>query len=375
MTALSSHRIAEIRFSSLPSRYPRTVGRNARLGSHGAGPTARIAIVRTDRGAMGWGLTRRGTDGTFDDLVGSVLTDLFDPEIGVIDQRAEPLDFALHDLAGMLLGEPVYRMLGAAGDTAVPCYDGAVYLDDLDPEEAPRGIDAVLANCADDYRLGFRAFKLKIGRGHTWMDAAAGLQRDIDVTRAVHERFPDCRVLVDANNGYDADGFLPYLDAVQDCDLFWIEEPFVEDRDDLAKLRQRLQHHGVSTLVADGEESHGQTESDMPFLLGLAADGLLDVLIMDIVTFGLTSWRKAMPQLRERGVVASPHTWGFPIKTLYAAQLAAGAGNVITVEGVFGSAQGVDSSGYRLEDGLLHVPDAPGFGLALPAEADVPQQA
>jgi L-alanine-DL-glutamate epimerase-like enolase superfamily enzyme len=366
MSDLSSHRIVEVEVSQLPSRYPRTVGKNSRLGSHGDGPTARYAIVRTDQGVTGWGLMRRGAPTEFNDVVGTSVAALFDPETGVTDERAEPLDFALHDLAGVILDQPVYRLLGATGDTTVPCYDGAVYLDDLDPEESPRGIDAVLGNCADDYELGYRAFKLKIGRGHTWMEQAEGLQRDIDVTRAVRDKFPDCRILVDANNGYTCDGFLQYLDGVQDCDLFWIEEPFEEFRDDLTKLRTYLNERGAKTLIADGEEAHGQVRSDIPLLLELASDKLLDVLIMDIVTFGLTNWRKLMPKLRDIGVYASPHTWGFPIKTLYAAQLAAGTGNVVTVEGVFGTASGVDSSDYRMDDGRLHVPDKPGFGLNVP---------
>lgn len=375
MSELVSHRIAEVEVAELPSRYPRTVGKNSRLGTHGDGPVARYAVIRTDQGATGWGLLRRGTSPQFDDLVGVSLADLFAPETGVTDERAEPLDFALHDLAGVILDQPVYQLLGAAGDTTVPSYDGAVYLDDLDPEDAPRGIEAVLNNCADDYRLGYRAFKLKIGRGHSWMEQAEGLQRDIDVTHAVHERFPDCQILVDANNGYTVDGFLQYLDGVQDCGLFWIEEPFEESRDDLAKLRQYLNERGATTLIADGEEAHGQIRSDIPFLLELASNKLLDVLIMDIVTFGLTNWRQLMPQLREIGVSASPHAWGHPIKSLYTAQLAAGTGNVLTVEGVFGTASGVDASGYSLVDGNLSVPDKPGFGLNVPQTAEAPRSA
>ena len=361
MSDLSSHRIAGIEVSELTSRYPRTVGKNSHLGVHGDGPVTPIATIRTDQGAVGWGIIR-GTPDTYQDLIGRELTDLFDPEVGVINQQAEPLDFALHDLAGVVLGQPVYQMLGAAGDTVVPCYCGAIYLDDLDPEDAPRGIDVVLENCANDYRLGYRAFKLKIGRGYKWMDQAEGLKRDIDVTRAVHEHYPECSILVDANNGYTGSGFLEYLGGVRDCDLFWVEEPFQESRDDLVALRHYLNEHSPHTLIADGE-----LRPDIPFLLELAADNLLDVLLMDTVSFGLTQWRRLMPQLRDIGVRASPHAWGVPLKTLYTAQLAAGLGNVVTVEGVPGSAVGMDTSGYRLDEGKLHLPSSPGFGIDVPA--------
>jgi L-alanine-DL-glutamate epimerase-like enolase superfamily enzyme len=68
----------------------------------------------------------------------------------------------------------------------------------------------------------------------------------------------------------------------------------------------------------------------------------------------------------DAGVAASPHAWGDPLKTLYAAQIGAGLGNVLTVEVVPGTVMGVDTGGYRLDSGRLHVPTTPGFGIPLP---------
>lgn len=357
---LSGHRLATIDFADVSTRYPRVIGRNARLGSHGSGPTAPTAIIRTDTGLTGWGLSRRDA-GAADTLVGAPLDELFDPAIGIVDERAGALDFALHDLAGHVLDVPVHELLGGHGATSTTCYDGAIYLDDLDPEDAPRGVDAAIANCTADYALGFRAFKLKIGRGNRWMPPEDGLRRDIEITRAVRAAFPDCRILVDANNGYSVSGFCEYLTAVLDCELFWVEEPFQESRDDLRELRAFFGKHDSATLIADGEY-----EPDEAFLLQLSQEGLLDVLLMDVVGYGLTPWRKIMPMLVELGVQASPHAWGLPLKTLYAAQMAAGLGNVITVEGVPGTTVGVDTTAYRLDEGMLHVPSTPGFGIPLP---------
>lgn len=359
--ALSGHRLASVEAVELVTRYPRTVGRNARLGSHGSGPRQTALIVRTDKGAVGWGLASGRIEG-LDSLVGKPIDGLFDLEVGVVDQAAMPLDFALHDLVGRILDQPVYELLGARGDTSVTCYDGAIYFDDLDPDNAPRGLDVVLGNCAADHAAGYRAFKLKIGRGNRWMSPEAGLARDIEVTKAVRAAYPDCRVLVDANDGYSCAGLLDYLDAVGDCELFWIEEPFAENADDLGQLRAYLNRTGAATLIADGE-----FEPDEPGLLELCEAGLLDVLLMDVVSYGLTEWRRVMGRLETLGVHASPHAWGLPLKTLYAGQIAAGLGNVLTVEGVPGETDGVDASGYRLENGVLHVPDAPGFGIELDA--------
>ena len=361
MSKLHDHLIAAIETAALTCRYPRRIGRNARLGSHGEGMTSPIVHIGTDQGTRGWVLLR-GELGDVHRLIGRRVAELFEPAVGVLHDDLLPLDFALHDLAGVILGLPVYQMLASAAGQqpvrAVPCYDGAIYMDDLDPEDAPSGIAAVLRNCAADYTLGYRAFKLKIGRGHRWTEARAGLRRDVEVTRAVREQYPTCDILVDANDGYTPEGFLDYLGAVADCNLFWIEEPFRETRDDLVRLRHALEQQSPRTLIADGE-----AHPNVRLLLDLAAEGLIDVLLMDVVGLGLTPWRRLIPALRELGVVASPHAWGDPLKTLYAAHIAAGLGNVVTVEGVPGTAETVDTSAYRLEEGLLTLPDLPGWGL------------
>ncbi|NLS79825.1 MAG: mandelate racemase [Chloroflexi bacterium] len=360
---LARHRICRIETRKIEIRYPRVVGLNARLGIHGAGPTVQVREVLTDQGARGWGLSRKPPE-EMPDLTGRRLSELFDPAVGVTAPEALPLDLPLHDLAGAILGEPCYRMMGAAGPTALPCYDGAIYMDDLLPEERPRGVAAVLENCAADWALGYRAFKLKIGRGNRWMPPEEGLRRDIEVTRLVRERYPDAALLVDANDGYTCAGFLRYLDAVADCALYWVEEPFPENADDLAQLRTFLWRRSPRTLIADGER-----DPDIPLLLDLAAQGLVDVLLMDVLGIGLTAWRRWMPAIAELGVGASPHAWGDPLKTRYAAQIAAGLGRVATIEGVPGSCAQVDLARYPLAEGLLHVPDAPGFGLRLDGNA------
>jgi len=389
LATLHDHRLSGITLSQVYSRYPRTIGPNARLGSHGSGTENHVVIVDTDSGARGWGLIKTklksggsvleaihaaGIDGPagprffallepdargIENLVGRRLGDLFDPDVGVIDDAAVPLDFALHDLAGHLLDVPVHQLLGGDGDRSVNCYDGAIYFDDLCPSDEPRGIDAVLQNCANDYSLGYRSFKLKIGRGFQWMDAQQGQLRDIEVTRAVRDAYPNCRILVDANNGYSGAGFLTYMKSVVDCDLLWVEEPFPESKQDLANLRLYFNDAGVRTLIADGEES----ELEDARLLDMASKGLIDVIQFDIVDYGLTAWRRLMPQLKQLGVQASPHTWGCPISTMYAAQVACGLGNVIAVEGVPGRTNGVDMSGYVLSNGALSVPDGTGFAM------------
>lgn len=338
----SQHVISSVSTVQVPYEYLRTIGRNSFLGSHGSGGSVMAYVVGTDRGATGWGLPL--SDGDPGPLIGRPLAGLIDPERGVIDAAAEFLDYPLHDLAARILEVPVYAMLGAAGSPRVRCYSGGIYFDDLDG-----GLDAIRTNLAQDHAFGFRDFKLKIGRGHRWMDARAGLARDIEVTRLARELYPDAAILVDGNDGFTVNGLFEYLDGVADCDLYWIEEPFAERRPDLQALHDRLRG---STRVADGEY-----DPDVDHVLALADEGLVDVALMDVLGHGLTKWRHTMPLLKAE---ASPHAWGVPLKTLYAAHLAAGLGNTPIIEGVPGPGS------YTLEDGYVVLSEAPGFGLAVP---------
>ncbi|WP_167218494.1 enolase C-terminal domain-like protein [Kribbella shirazensis] len=342
---LSRHVISSVTTAKVGFEYLRTIGKNSFLGSHGSGGVVTAYVVETDRGAIGWGLPLY--DGDPGPLVGRSLAELIDPERGVIDPAAEFLDFPLHDLAARILDVPVYAMLGGAGSPRVRCYSGGIYFDDLDG-----GMEAIRTNLVQDHAFGFRDFKLKIGRGHRWMDPRAGLQRDIEVTRLARELYPDAGILVDGNDGFTVNGLFEYLDGVADCDLYWIEEPFAERRPDLQALHDRLRELPTRPKVADGEY-----DPNVDHVLQLAGEGLVDVALMDVISHGLTGWRRTMPHLKAE---ASPHAWGLPIKTLYAAHLAAGLGNVPIIEGVPGPGS------YTLEDGYVVLPEQPGFGLNLP---------
>ncbi len=357
---LNEHHIKEIKTLKVSSRYVRTIGSNARIKYHGDGPDSKVRMIVTDKGATGWGISWSDDD-KVTDLIGRSVSELFDPSVGVIAEEAMPLDFPLHDLAGVILEQPVYKMLGGKGNTAIPCYDGAIYMDDLTPEENPRGIDAVIESCKNDYKMGFRDFKVKIGRGFKWMELTKGFQRDIDIIRNIYENFPDCRILVDANDGYTCDDMIRLIDAVSDCNIFWIEEPFRENREHLTKLKEFLAIKSPGTLIADGEGGW-----DIDFLLQMGYEMLIDVLQMDIAGYGFTAWRKIMPTLAEYKVLTSPHTWGDPLKVYYTAHLAAGLGNVLMIEGIPARTFGVDTSTYKFYNGILYIPeDKPGFGIQL----------
>lgn len=362
---LTGHKIERIEFRSVNDRYPRLVGRNSGKGVHGYGGDRPALIVHTDRGAMGWGYAPGANKDQAHNLSNQFqdkpLTNLLNTATGIRDSVHKQLDFALHDLAGNILGIPVYKMLGDKGPDKVPTYSGMVYFDDIEPLDKPPGIEQVLFNAGADRAFGYRQMKIKVGRGRQWMEHGAGLTRDIEVTRELAKTYPDVTFLADANDGFSLQDTFDYLDGIGDVELLFMEEPFRENIDGFTKLRKYLKDSGKKTYIADGEADPNQRELD-----DLIARGLLDVHLTDTWGLGFTNWRRLLPSLEKRGVLTSPHTWGTRLKTVYTAHLAWGLGNTLTVEGVTCFSKDIDYSLYNPDqEGNLVKNDAPGFGLKL----------
>lgn len=360
---LGYHRITDIRFTTVKLNYPRQVGKNSRLDIHGFGPVSGIHVLYTDQGASGWGLNR-GSEKIlkerFELIRDKSVAELIDLSSGVKSRDIEGFDFSLYDLAGKILGKPVYRLYGKRRPYTFPCYSGMIYFDDLEPAGKPAGTDKILEECRWDYDYGYRQFKLKIGRGFKWMEKGKGLQRDIEVTRLVHENFPDCDILVDGNNGFTIDEFIEYMEGIKGIRLFWIEEPFHENVEDYAKLHSWLKMNNLSPHLADGEASPDET-----VLRQLGTQKIITVFLQDIASLGFTGWIRFIKEIRQMGILASPHAWGSAIKTNYISHLAGAFGTMATIEGVTCTSDDVDLTDYSIRKGKLIPSSKPGFGMEL----------
>lgn len=361
---LLGHVIDKVEFYRFRARYPRLHGKNARLSYHGFGGDVTAAKIYTNKGASGWGALSLGIEqakAAESILTGHALSSLFSCDTGILDDRLAAFDLPLHDLAGQITGISVSRMIRDTAASCVAVYDGAIYMNDIIPEDNPFGVEKVIEDCAYDYALGHRTMKIKIGRGNMWMEHDAGLQRDIEIVLKIHKKFPDVELMVDANDGYSVDDSISFLEGIGNTPLYWFEEPFREDEKNNRRLKEYLLKNRPLTLIADGESM-----TDIDLLFDLSGKGVLDVWQPDICGYGFTPWRKLMKALEERGWLASPHAWGQVVKTHYCAHIAAAYPfHIPMIEAVLGESEGVDYSGYTLKGGILTVPERPGFGMDL----------
>lgn len=362
--SLKGQIIDKVEFYRFRARYPRLHGKNARLSYHGFGGEVTAAKLYTNQGATGWGQLSDKLEDAREMLpliLKKNLDSVFSCSTGILDGKLHAFDLPLHDIAGQILGIPVSKMIKETALPKVRVYDGAIYMNDIIPEDKPFGVQKVLEDCAFDYALGHRVMKIKIGRGNMWMEHDAGLERDIEVVNKVHDSFPDVGIMVDANDGYSVSDAIAFLEGIGDVPLYWFEEPFREEEKNNAALKKYLQRQRPQTLIADGESM-----TDIPLLFDLAGKALVDVWQPDICGYGFTLWRNLMKAIEENSYLASPHAWGNVVKTHYCAHIAAAYPHHIPmIESVLGESEGVDYSGYQLSNGILTVPQKPGFGMDL----------
>jgi L-rhamnonate dehydratase len=353
-------KLVQIQWGYLSGTRLRHAGSNARLGHHGRDIRESYAKLTLDDGATGFGQCWI-TPQVAESLAGKELDELITLEKGVSD-AARAIDFALWDVLARRAGQPVYALLNPALTVPyrVRCYDTSLYMDDLHLRDDDEAAALVASHARQGYEHGHRAFKIKVGRGAMHMPLEAGNRRDIAVIRAVREAVSaDCTLMIDANNGYNFNIIKQVLADTADCHLYWIEEAFHEDAVLYQHLRQWMKDTGLKVLIADGE-GHAA-----PQLMEWARDKIVDVMQYDIRQYGFSRWLEVARQLDAWGVLSAPHNYGSAFGEYATCHLAAAIQHFAFVESDVIHMDGLDGAGYRLKEGVIELPDSPGFGLTL----------
>ncbi len=267
------------------------------------------------------------------------------------------LDIAIHDLAGKLLGVPVYQLLGGKARDAVPVAHSIGILDD----------ETVLYEASAAVEEGAMTIKLKIGLDR---------DRDIRVVKAVRREVgPSVEIVADANQGYaTTKEAISVVHKIEDCNLRYVEQP-VEGIDRLREVRQAV----ATAVVAD--ESAWSARDVLEIVRAEAADG---VSIYTTKPGGLARAKQVAAVAQAAGLFANVNGSGetgvgnAANLHLAVSSTAIGEPCVIPVTRrsgepstqIFGAMYNDDIvvSGMTLKEGCIVVPDGPGLGIEIDLE-------
>jgi L-alanine-DL-glutamate epimerase-like enolase superfamily enzyme len=199
------------------------------------------------------------------------------------------VDIAIWDLVGKALDRPVYKLLGGYSDR-IPVYAaGGYYREDKDVEDLSEELRLFVEQ-------GYSAVKMKVG---AWRFGVS-MKTDIARVAAAREAIGDnVRLMVDANNAWDAKHAIQFIRAVERYEPYWFEEP-VEPDDFRGCVEVK---NATSVLVASGENEMTRWGSR-----DLIASRAVDVVQVDpAICGGFTEIRKIAAMASAEHMWFAPH--------------------------------------------------------------------
>ena len=256
---------------------------------------------------------------------------------------AAAVDIACWDILGKQAGMPLYRLFGGYRDR-VPCYvTCAYYREGKDMDEL-----------RDEMRMlksqGHTAFKAKVG--------ALDLESDMERLREIRGLIGDAQLMVDVNCGWDLDTALEAVRLLPEVQPRWLEEP-VRWYDDRRLLKLLARNTDIPLSAGESEQTaHG--------CRALLEEGAISVLQFDCTRMGgFTMGRKLAALAELNHVEVAPHHDCF----LHAHLVAASPAGLIVESFTDPERDPLQAELFqdppRIENGVLHLKDAPGLGLEL----------
>jgi L-alanine-DL-glutamate epimerase-like enolase superfamily enzyme len=277
------------------------------------------------------------------------------------------LDIALWDICGKAAGKPTWQLLGdAAHESLTPYASLLPHARDMDSFQ-----QAIVDQAAWAKDIGFHAAKLEL----LWTGPYASTGLDEQDTRMVetiaatrHAVGPDFAIMVDVAYSWDSPAHaLEIVETWAEYDVFFVETPlWADDLDGYAELSRRS-----PIPVAAGEWLATRFE-----FLDLMDRGGVQVVQPDVGRVGgLTEARRVCELAAKRQRLVVPHGWKTGITVAATAHLAVVTGHMPFFEYV---PQQMAESALRrdlvtdeleLVDGKLALPQRPGLGIELNADA------
>jgi L-alanine-DL-glutamate epimerase-like enolase superfamily enzyme len=199
------------------------------------------------------------------------------------------VDIAIWDLVGKALRQPVYKLLGSYADR-IPVYAAGGYYRE----------DKSIADLAEELRSfveeGYTSVKMKVGAWRFGVSMKTDIRRVEAVRDAIGD---DIRLMVDANNAWDAKHAIQFIKAVERYEPYWFEEP-VEPDDFKGSVEVK---NATSVLVASGENEMTRWGSR-----DLIDSRAIDVIQVDpAICGGFTEIRKIAAMASAQHIWFAPH--------------------------------------------------------------------
>jgi len=253
------------------------------------------------------------------------------------------VDMALWDARGKALGQPVYGLLGGTR-RKIRAYAGGVCLGYQPPAQ-------LLDEAAGFVERGWTALKLRLGDS---------VENDIERVRHVRKHLPpSVDIMVDINTRYTYLQAQRVLPVLEECGVFWLEEPFTPDN-----VADYSRVNASTRIPLAGGENH---------FTRYQARQLLETAAIDIIqpdpckSGGITECKKIADLASAFRRSFAPHTGMSGIDGAACLHLLCASANGLVYESDCAAfnpfRDELVSGGPSLRDGHVEPNDRPGLGV------------
>jgi galactonate dehydratase len=270
------------------------------------------------------------------------------------------IEQALWDLSGKALGVPCYQLLGGKVRDKVRLYANITLATSTKtPEDYAK-------NAKKAVEQGFTAIKFNsydslpaFGLPYSQLEMKEQHKLAVARVKAVREAVgDDIDILTDWVFAVPIADALSASEAVEEFNLFWIEEPFApRSEQNLAEFRSQMH-----TRLAGGEQDSGLE----PFRRLFEARGV-DVAMPDVKWIGGLGHAKKVATMAEAyQIEVAPHNMSGPVSTAASAHLSMNIPNFLILEYCWGTTDwrsDLVNNKEVIVEGHLIVDDTPGLGI------------
>ena len=255
------------------------------------------------------------------------------------------IDMALWDLKGQDFGAPVVSLLGGACRDEMEAYASGGWADAANIGEQLSGYVA----------KGYRGVKMRVGSMDDTVDYS------VERVRAARQALgPDIKIMTDAHGTFSVPEAKRYCRLVEDCNLYWFEEPISPDNKiGTAEVRQ-----STYIPIAAGESEY--TRFDFVELLQHRS---VDVFQPDpAICGGITETMRIGALAAAYQLELAPHCWGSVISFMAGVNVAFASPSAVIVEFSLGGnplMYELCKEAPDVQDGQVACPSRPGLGLSL----------
>jgi len=208
---------------------------------------------------------------------------------GAVLAAISAVDIALWDIKGLVMNQPVFKLLGGRTKEYIPTYYSRLYTRDL---------ESLQAEAAHYKAEGFTGMKLRCGYPLT--EGIAGMNKNVEMVKVVRDTVgDDVEIMLEAYMGFNYAYARQLLKKLEPFNLRWVEELLLPDEiHNFAKLKQ---HTAIPLSGGEHEYTrHG-------FFDLLKADAL-DIFQFDTNRVGgFTEALKICTLAQAHGVEIIPH--------------------------------------------------------------------